>query len=60
MTLFLALAEPLVRDNFRHHVARYGAADGRTIGVAELGVRVYEALGDEASAAEWRARATPD
>ena len=53
-------AEPLVRDNFRRHVARYGTADSRTLEAAGLGARAYEALGDEARAAEWRARATPD
>ncbi|MEE8412298.1 MAG: serine/threonine-protein kinase, partial [Acidobacteriota bacterium] len=55
-----AEAEPLVRGNFRHHVARYGTTDSRTLEAAGLGARAYEALGDEARAAEWRARATPD
>ena len=53
-------AAPLARDNFRHHVARYGARDPRTLESAELGARVYRELGDEARAAEWRARAAPD
>ncbi len=53
-----AEAETLVRDNYRHHVARYGDRDSRTLEAAALAERVYRALGDETRAAEWRARAS--